>query len=110
MTFRFIGAECEIEGAVKARKFGVRIELEEPLARELLCAPGNPMKGVPMLPEAIFARIGFSEAELARYPWPSSQLDAPANVQAKKQTALDELHRLRLRLARGEPLIPEESA
>jgi hypothetical protein len=95
MKYRHIGTETAIGEMPKLQAFGEAIDLPEKLAAELIAPPGNPGKGVPLLPEAEFAKLGFTAQELEQYRWPASHATAPAEFLKKKTAALIALDALR---------------
>jgi hypothetical protein len=99
MKYRHIGTETAIGDLPKLQSFGELIELPEKLADELIVPPGNPDKGVPLLPEAEFAKLGFTTQELELYRWPASHATASPEFLKKKNAALIALDQLRHKTA-----------
>ena len=89
MTFRFIGTELEIGGVGKFTRFGERVELDADLAADAVDG------GAAILPDALFASVGFTPAELERYAEIGSHFDAPPEFLAKKKAALLKMHQWR---------------
>jgi hypothetical protein len=88
MTFRFVGSELQI-GHVVLKAFGQSIELDADVAKELIAHELT----APLLPDADFAKIGFTSDELK---WLTSEAFA-----AKRKQAWAALHDLRERLLAG---------
>ena len=64
-VYHFVGSYCEIDGGrIKLERFGQRVELPEDVAGIVIRGGGA------ILPEAEFARPGFTEQELSLYAYP----------------------------------------
>jgi hypothetical protein len=88
----------------QARLFGDSFEMPEPVASRAIS------EGAAILPEDIFAALGFTDAEIEKYPNRRTQQSAPADWQAKHKAARVALHNVREELKATAPKTVAESA
>jgi hypothetical protein len=92
--YRFIGDCAEIYNpAYQFRRFGQKADLDDALAKHVVS------QGVQLIPEAEFEAIGFTDAELAKYPSAISHMNATDEFKRKKATAMVALAEYRQSLA-----------
>jgi hypothetical protein len=85
-----IGDHPEFSGPVhQARLFGDVIDMPEAVATRAIS------EGAAILPQDLFASLGFTDAEIEKYPNKRTQQTAPADWQAKHLAARIALHGLR---------------
>lgn len=87
--YRFVGTYSEIGGYPDLTKFGQAIELPEDLGTDLI------RRNTPLLPDAEFKALGFTDKELADHAYVGSHADAPVEFLDKKRKALVRLHEIR---------------
>ena len=73
--------------------FGTVYDIPQPLADKAIS------EGAALLPEALFAQVGFTAEEIKDYPNPRMQKNAPVDWKLKHKAALDALHNYRAQLA-----------
>lgn len=90
--YRFLGDSMTLwlsDQPFALTSFGQKLELSDEQA--VRCFQTN----VPVIPEASFHDVGFSDDELRHYPNAFAQANAPDEFLKKKQAALQVLHDLR---------------
>jgi hypothetical protein len=93
--YRFVGDSADVYNPSYAfRRFGQKADLDDAQAQQLVAK-----RRLPLIPEAEFDAIGFTDDELAKYPSAISHMNAPAEFQRKKKTALIALEEFRHSLA-----------
>jgi hypothetical protein len=82
MTFRFVGSSCELGNGMALSTFGAPVELLQTDAERFVVE-----HRAALIPDALFAKTGFTKEELAA--WPSVQLhfSAPPEFIAKRDAA-----------------------
>jgi hypothetical protein len=95
-TYRFLGTASDIAGYPALRHFGQQIKLPDVVARDAI----RGVKGVPLIPEEMFAGIGFNDQELQAYALPVARRRAPDSFLDKQAQALRLLSDYRLQMER----------
>jgi len=92
--YRFVGDCADIWNPnFQFRRFGQKAELDDVIVKHAVS------QGVQLIPEAEFDAIGFTDAELAKFPSAISHMAAPDEFKRKKATALVALAEYRASLA-----------
>lgn len=81
MIFRFVGSYAEVSGQ-KLERFGQKVELDQ-AEGEFQVSRQN----VALLPDALFTKAGFTDAELAAHPSTGVHSLAPPEFLKKRATA-----------------------
>lgn len=76
------------------RVFGEALEMPDAVANRAI------HEGAALLPEHVFAAVGFTAEEIAKYPNPRVQTNAPESWKAKHLAARIALHDYRAQLAK----------
>lgn len=92
--YRFVGDQADVyTPTYQFRRFGQKAEIDDVLAQQLI------RKRIPLIPEAEFEAIGFTDDELAKFPTAISHMGATDEFKRKKKTALLALEEFRTSLA-----------
>lgn len=79
--YRFVGVHCIIHDHAELKRFGEPVMLTDEQADTVIRGGGA------VLPEPDFDSLGFTAKELAAYPFPGQQVNAPEEFHAKKRAA-----------------------
>jgi hypothetical protein len=86
-NYRFVGDHVDLfSPSIALRRFGQKVELDDALAKHAA------LGGAQLIPEAEFDAIGFTDAELLKYPSAISHMKAPEDFKRRKKVALIALY------------------